>query len=63
MRLKLSITEALREEMLKTTEALRLAQEKGEQTGEIIDLTTSRYWEGYLEALGLAVSLLMKENA
>ena len=54
--------DSLREEMLKASEALRLSLEKEEQTGEAIDSMTRRYWEGYLEALGLAVSLLIKEG-
>jgi hypothetical protein len=54
--------EALREEILKSAEALRIAQEAEEYTGEASDSMARRYWEGYTEALEMAVDKLMKEG-
>ena len=50
----------LRNELLKATEELARALQREEETGEAIDSMEWRYWEGYSEALGLAVENLIR---
>lgn len=60
---KMNAREVIRQEMLKSAESLRQALEDEERTGEAIDSMNRAYWEGYLEALSLAVSKLEKVGA
>ena len=53
---------AIREELKRAEEHLSFAIAEEEKTGEAMDSMERRYWEGYLEALGLAVSLLIREG-
>ena len=54
--------EALLKEMSRASEFLRIAQETEELTGEASDSMARRYWEGYTEALNIAVNRLAKES-
>ena len=52
----------LEKELTKACEQLRLAQEEEERTEEAMDSMERKYWEGYVEALGFAIALKVKEG-